>query len=116
MKIILMTLVLSSITCLSFGVLVKMPSADILRERLAEVRESCLANKTTILSDLADVEKEHEEIWEIIEKSMHDYASTKSFDEMCKGGFFSGKPRIVKILLQDYPQAVEELRKSKKIW
>ena len=117
MKVPIMTLALSSLTCLSFGVEfeVQMPNEDILRERLATVGETRLAEETSIIAELAGVKKDHTEIFNIIEKSMYAYAAKSTWGEVC-GSFFTAKPELVRALLQDYPQALQELKSSGKIW
>ena len=109
--------ILLSVASINFAGPVKMPSAQVLNERLGEKGFQHFAEKTKIADNLADRELEALGVAITVETSLYDYN-----ENLKKGGLSEQqlrknqmimkmtKPMLFKALLQDSPEALDELK------
>jgi hypothetical protein len=107
MKLNIITLsVLLNAACFATPVL--MPTAEVLNKRLDEIGMRHFAQKTTIVEDLADQNKDALGVAVAVESALDDY-SEKVKNPMLTNTVGMQKSLIIKTLLQDYPEALKEL-------
>ena len=100
--------ILSMATVASFATPVQLPSAELLRQRFAEIGLDHFVEKTTIVKDLAGQSKEPLGVAMSIELAMSDYA------ECLKNPIVAMttnmlKPAMFEAILKDHPAALNEL-------
>lgn len=105
-------LVLCSINFLSFAVLVKMPNGEIINKRLNEIGFEHFADNTGIADELADKELQANQIVTILKNSFHEYAKHMPRPELTVAQMEIDKPYILEALLQNSPEALQELEKQ----
>jgi hypothetical protein len=112
---ILVLLALFGVSFSCHAVLVKMPSAKILAERLEEMHLGYFAQKTNIVEDLAGQEKEA--IAVVVALNVAFLSYSKVLRENPHAGMLEFQVNLLKLdllntLLQDFPDAIEELKSS----
>ncbi|HRN78023.1 MAG TPA: hypothetical protein PLU71_02195 [Candidatus Dependentiae bacterium] len=97
---------------------ITMPKAEVLRDRLSSIGCDHLMEKTTIVQQLAGKEIRGLGVGVVVETILYDY------NEYCKEGMpahmakitavqmLMHKPLIIRELLKDHPDIVEELTKA----
>ncbi len=99
---------LSVTTFVCFAAPVQIPSAEILKKRLADVGLEHFAEKTSIVKNLAGQSKEPIGVAMSIERAISDYAEyIKNPIVLTTTNML--KPQMFEAILKDYPEALKEL-------
>lgn len=99
-----------------FAVNVKMPDAEILNKRLNNIGMQYFAEKTKAVSNLADKELTAIGVATIVETSLYDYhkyladSMPANYLQIYAIQMQMNKPMLIKALLQDSPEAINELK------
>lgn len=91
--------------------IVKLPNEEILRKKLYAAGYGYFAEKTTIVKDLANAELSPLGVAIALETSLSDFAEYQK-NPMLSGLMEMNKPHILKVILKEYPGAIEELKKE----
>ena len=95
---------------ISQAVLVKLPNAEILSERLSSKGFGHFAEKTQIVNQLANQELEVLGVMVAVDLALSDYHENLNNPTMA-ASMEMNKPVLLNLILKDSPKALEELRK-----
>ena len=116
MKKLILGLLVATQFAIAMDKIIKMPGEAVLQKRLDDIGMRYFAEKTNIISELADQEKVPLGVAMTLESAIHDYFEyiNKCMPEKMMISQMAQikmhKPLIFKALLKDEPAALEELK------
>lgn len=111
MKKLLYLLVLS---CTAFcnAALITLPARDVLIKRLNKLGLAHFVERTNILDQLADKEKEPFGVWYAVKLALSDYTQLVKGNPVVGLVACAKREDMIKAILKDSPQAIDELKRD----